>query len=582
MPIKVRTIAFLPLSPVWMKAAVAGSIWAALEIIIGSFLHNLRLPFSGTILALMSVYLLVAFSVVWNEKGLIWRAGLICALMKSVSPSAVIIGPMTGIMLEALLLELSVFLLGRNLVGYVLGGAAAVLSSLVHKLITLLILYGFDLVRIVSGLYTYSVKQINLANNSPGLLIALIIAIYLVTGAVGAIGGYLAGKSYLRSRQTHSAGTKHQLQPGNPIFDHTSGHRYSILLLITNLLSIVICLLLINRGFLLPAIGSSVLYVGFCIIYYRQSLNRLKKPAVWIQFILITLISAFIWNKFNQESILEMEGLLAGIKMIWRATIIIIGFAAISVEMKNPLIKTVLYNKGLANLYQALSLSFSALPSIISQLPSAKELFRNHRVSFGNLFRIAESMLPVFESDHINRPEVFILTGDRKQGKTSLLKEIVSILRAKGVSISGFLSEGIHDRGKRTGFILKDIRTSETIELCSTENKFGGPSQGRYFFNPAAISKGIEILGSSNSGGTGVIVIDEVGPMEISGRGWYTAMEKLCSTSGGVHIWTVRRSLAEKAARRWNTGDVHIIDIASANSDESAQLILTAINGKNQ
>ena len=561
-----------------MKAAVAGSIWAALEIIIGSFLHNLRIPFSGTILALMSVYLLVAFSMVWSEKGLIWRAGLICALMKSVSPSAVIIGPMTGIMLEAVLLELSIMLFGRNLIGYIIGGAVAVLSSLLHKVITLLILYGFDLVRIVSGLYMYSVKQINLADSSPALLITLIIAIYMATGAAGAIGGYLAGKAYLRSRQTANPGSKHELQPGNPIFDHTTGHRYSIVLLLLNLLSVIICLILLNRGLLLPALGCSFLYVGFCIVYYRQSLNRLKKPAVWIQFFLITLISAFIWNKFTQESLFDMNGMMAGLKMIWRASIIIIGFAAISVEMKNPLIKTVLYNRGLANLYQSLSLSFSALPSIISQLPSAKELFRNHRVSFSNLFRIAESLLPVFESDHINRPEIFILTGDRKQGKTSLLKEIVAILRANGVNISGFLSEGIHDGEKRTGFILKDIKTSEAIELCSIENKFGGPAQGRYFFNPAAISKGIEILGSSNSGGTGAVVIDEVGPMEISGKGWYTAIEKLCRNSAGIQIWTVRRSLAEKSARRWNTGDVHIIDITSADASDTAQLILNAIN----
>ena len=185
-----------------MKAAVAGSIWASLEIIIGSFLHNLRIPFSGTILALMSVYLLVAFVQIWKEKGLIWRAGLICAMMKSVSPSAVIIGPMTGIMLEAVLLELFILLFGRNLFGYILGGAAAVLSSLLHKLITLLILYGFDLVRIISGLYTYSVKQINLEGSSPALLITLIAAIYISIGAIGAVGGYLAGKAYLKTKGT--------------------------------------------------------------------------------------------------------------------------------------------------------------------------------------------------------------------------------------------------------------------------------------------------------------------------------------------------------------------------------------------
>jgi hypothetical protein len=165
-----------------MRAAVVGSIWASLEIIIGSFLHNLRVPFSGTILAVMSVYLLIAFVQIWNDRGLVWRAGLICALMKSVSPSAVIIGPMTGIMLEALLLELFIMLFGRNMIGYLVGGAAAVLSSLLHKLITLLLLYGFDFVRILSGLYQFSVRQVKLEDTPPSTVIAIISALYIIAG----------------------------------------------------------------------------------------------------------------------------------------------------------------------------------------------------------------------------------------------------------------------------------------------------------------------------------------------------------------------------------------------------------------
>ena len=118
------------LKTVWLKAAVAGSLWASVEIIAGSFLHNLRLPLSGTILTFISVYLMISFAVIWNEKGLIIRAGLICALMKSISPSAIIIGPMLGILSEAIILEAAIYFLGHNLTGYVLGGSLAVLSCI--------------------------------------------------------------------------------------------------------------------------------------------------------------------------------------------------------------------------------------------------------------------------------------------------------------------------------------------------------------------------------------------------------------------------------------------------------------------
>jgi hypothetical protein len=38
------------LSEKWIKASIMGTIWAASEIVLGSFLHNLKVPFSGNIL----------------------------------------------------------------------------------------------------------------------------------------------------------------------------------------------------------------------------------------------------------------------------------------------------------------------------------------------------------------------------------------------------------------------------------------------------------------------------------------------------------------------------------------------------
>jgi uncharacterized membrane protein len=72
------------LNSVWLKASVLGSLWASSEIILGSFLHNLRVPFSSILLTGIAVMMLVSISLRWKEKGLIWRAVLICAVMKSV------------------------------------------------------------------------------------------------------------------------------------------------------------------------------------------------------------------------------------------------------------------------------------------------------------------------------------------------------------------------------------------------------------------------------------------------------------------------------------------------------------------
>ena len=38
------------LSEKWIKASIIGTIWAASEIVLGSFLHNLRVPLSSNFL----------------------------------------------------------------------------------------------------------------------------------------------------------------------------------------------------------------------------------------------------------------------------------------------------------------------------------------------------------------------------------------------------------------------------------------------------------------------------------------------------------------------------------------------------
>src|SRR5450759_411022 len=157
-----ETIIYKPLNSIWLKASVIGSIWASIEIVLGSFIHNLKIPLSGMVLSFISVWLLISFLQVWKENGLVWRAGVICALMKSISPSAIILGPMIGILTEAVLIELFIFFFGKNLVGYLIGGAFAVLSTILHKLVSLLILYGFDFIKILSDLYQFAVKQIDL------------------------------------------------------------------------------------------------------------------------------------------------------------------------------------------------------------------------------------------------------------------------------------------------------------------------------------------------------------------------------------------------------------------------------------
>jgi nucleoside-triphosphatase THEP1 len=59
-----------------------------------------------------------------------------------------------------------------------------------------------------------------------------------------------------------------------------------------------------------------------------------------------------------------------------------------------------------------------------------------------------------------------------------------------------------------------------------------------------------------------MIVIDELGPLELSGRGWAPAIERILIESPKPMIWTVRRSLLTKISHKWNIGQIEVIDSA--------------------
>ena len=184
----------IEISEKWIKASIIGTIWAASEIVLGSFLHNLRIPFSSNVLTAIGIIILVSTSFKWTSKGVFWRAGLICALMKTMSPSAVIIGPMVAIFSQSLFLELFTRIFGRTYLGFTLGAIFAMSWNLFHKILNFIIYYGFNIVNVYSDLLKYAQKQLNIQVDlvwSPIIALALI---YALLGFLSAVIGIRVGR----------------------------------------------------------------------------------------------------------------------------------------------------------------------------------------------------------------------------------------------------------------------------------------------------------------------------------------------------------------------------------------------------
>jgi hypothetical protein len=387
------------LNSIWMKAAVVGGLWASFEIIVGSMLHNLHLPFSGSILAAFSVVLMISFLQVWKINGLIWRAGIICGLMKSLSPSAVILGPMTGIMMEAVVMDLLIFLLGKNILGYMLAGIGALLSAILHKLASLFILYGNDLVTIYANLFEFLKKQLNLSEATPRGLITAIIGVYVILGALASISGFFLGRYALHS-QVKNPVAPPAIDPNKTAWIDTDPDQpFKILLFFLHLLMIPVSLFLINRfGLKLVSILPAGLYTGFLLIQYNRIKWRLLKPFFWSQLLIMTFVAGLFWNPSGTGPFRSMEGFMVGMEMSLRAIVLVSAFSALSVEIRNPRITNYLLGMGLGNMYAAVSLSFNSLPAMIERSSNIKSFIKNPALSYSRLINEAQLWLSYYQN----------------------------------------------------------------------------------------------------------------------------------------------------------------------------------------
>jgi len=557
----------------WLKGAVIGSTWAALEIIAGSFLHNLHIPFAGTLLSMASVFLLVAFMTVWKERGIILRAGLVCALMKSISPSAIILGPMAGIFMEALLLETVVFLAGRHLVAYILAGGLAVLWALVQKVVHLLIIYGFDLVRIAESFYEYLVQLTGWSELQPLHLAVLVASFYLIAGFLAALSGFAAGtKRQPEPGTIPSFGKQADQQPASVLSPEPTSHAALLLPLLTG--AMIGSLILLERDHTIPALVAGSLLIIFILVRYRSPVRSLKKPAIWIQFTVVTLLATFLWSRFSAEIADPREGFLAGLAMVFRALVVLFSFSAISTELRNPVVKSLLYRNGFAPLYRSLRIAFLTTPHIIASLPQFKNLFRQRGVILATLLTRAEELYHHFSKEANLHSHIFIATNSVRGGKTTFAGKLAEKARSAGWKTEGIISRGTFSGGKRHCFITEIIGRGPGNLLATTEPQEGWVRYRRFWFDPQVFQQGIDAIATALEEGPDLVILDEVGPLEMHRKGWYPLMKKALEYPQTIQVWTVRRSLAYEVADSFFIPRNNVIDLSSAGHERAADRIL--------
>ncbi len=548
------------LSLSWQRAALIGGVWGSLEIILGSFLHNLQIPFTGTLLASVGISLSVASQILWRQPDIIWRAGVICAMMKSVSPSSMILGPMIGIAGESFLLYGCVFLFQPHRLSFWLGGMLAAMMPLIQKTVSYLFTYGWDFARLYLQVYRFAAGSLHVTDLGPLDLIYALLLGNALLGAAAAEAGIRLGRNVTASPPSSSALPDAAGAVEAP-FSSPPTRKYSLRWLAFHLAAVAGTLLSLPRLPWWAGAAAVSLYLLACLYRYPQALRRFRQPRLWIELTVISLLAGWLlsgWSSTEGSGLRPWEGLRIGFFMVLRAVLVVFGFASVSVELRNPQIVNWLLNRGMGQFSAALQIAFRTLPAMTALMGKEKAFLRNPFQAMARMLAAARTLPAVNPGSEPPFAPTILLTGPRASGKTQFLLSLAEELRSRGIPAGGILAPGIWQEGRRSGYDLLEPLPNRQMPLCRLDPLAGGICIGPFHFDPAAIAAGRQALTSAASGRLPVIFVDEIGPLEMQGQGWAPALEVALGKPASLLVLVVRPELVDAVTRRWGFRPRHI------------------------
>ncbi|MEM4462093.1 MAG: NTPase [Candidatus Bathyarchaeia archaeon] len=166
------------------------------------------------------------------------------------------------------------------------------------------------------------------------------------------------------------------------------------------------------------------------------------------------------------------------------------------------------------------------------------------------------------------------LTGRPGIGKTTVVLETAKLLSRLGIRIGGMVSFEVRESGVRVGFRVKDISTG--LEGWLAHVSFtSGPRIGRYRVSIEEFeSIGVKaILDALNDESMKVVVVDEVGPMELISRRFKDAIYRLLKSSKSI-LGTLHYRCDDPLARhiRYMNG-VEVVEVTLDNRDRLPQIL---------
>lgn len=171
---------------------------------------------------------------------------------------------------------------------------------------------------------------------------------------------------------------------------------------------------------------------------------------------------------------------------------------------------------------------------------------------------------------------LFFVTGPPRIGKTTIVLKTANFLKTMGFNVGGMVSREVCERGTRVGFEIVDLSTERTGWLAHVDQP-EGPQVGKYRVN----LKDLDRVGTNSIRkavcSAQIVVVDELGPMELQSSAFKEAMSKAMNNNKpvlGVIHQSARDPLIDGLRKR---KDVEILKTTYGNRATLHNLLIEKI-----
>jgi nucleoside-triphosphatase THEP1 len=154
---------------------------------------------------------------------------------------------------------------------------------------------------------------------------------------------------------------------------------------------------------------------------------------------------------------------------------------------------------------------------------------------------------------------ILILTGPVHAGKTTFLRRLLPDFKARGFPVCGYLSPAIGGDWDVLGYDLFDVRTGGSMPFLRTGGEAGWQRVGPFFLLPSGQEAAEAAILGRKPGEW--LIVDEVGPLELSGQGVWPALSKALDQPSFAGLVVVRKPLLDALRDCLPVEPVEVFDI---------------------